>query len=307
LKAISVTLTADQKDFLIDKAIVAGAYIADAAGGDAAGVMEKMNTKYKAEFMKMKNKHMWLMIRRKPYDSKFARLVSNMKDAVLMGITKVLIFLTTLDPKGTGATTVALMKKIDALDPYGKYPVVSAIGELAKKTADGVALKAEKLKLPMAGAIGESVKALGKAVQDKAQAANLEKNLAKLIGKVAVPLFCKEARSMSYVILDKERVKESYEQNNPKDLRAKAMKVAGWAKDPVAIGTANLMLFSENYLPECVDIREADCVRIATAVKKKMDCKGKMKKDCEAYDKCSKNAPESYTAPKKWVGIKESK
>ena len=133
---------------------------------------------------------------------------------------------------------VALMKKIDAA---GK-----AIGELAKKTADGVALKAEKLKLPMAGAIGESVKALGKAVQDKAQAANLEKNLAKLIGKVAVPLFCKQARSMAYVILDKERVKESYEQNNPKDLRAKAMKVAGWAEDAVAIGTANLILYSMN-------------------------------------------------------------
>lgn len=289
LKAISDTLTATT-DFLIDKAIVAGAYVADAAGQDAAAV-EKLIAGKKAEFVKMANAQIAALL---------GSAATKLKDAILMGITKVLLFLATLDPTGGGGTVVALMKKIDAA---GK-----AIGELAKKTADGVALKAEKLKLPMAGAIGDSVKALAKEVQDAAKAANLEKNLVKLIEKVAVPLFCKEARSMAYVILDKQRIKESYEQANPPDLRAKAMKVAGWAKDAVAIGTANLILFSENYLPECVDIRQADCVRIATAVKKKMDCKEKMKLDCEAYDKkCPKDAAESYTAPKKWVGIKESK
>jgi hypothetical protein len=289
LKAISDTLTATS-DFLIDKAIVAGAYVADAAGKDAAAV-EKLIAGKKAEFVKMANAQIAALL---------GTAATKLKDAILLGIAKVLLFLATLDPTGGGGTVVALMKKIDAA---GK-----AIGELAKKTADGVALKAEKLQLPMAGAIGAGVKALASEVQDAAKAANLEMNLAKLIGKVAVPLFCKEARSMAYVILDKQRVKEAYEQANPPDQRAKAMKVAGWAQDAVAMGTAHLILFSENYLPECVDLRQAACVKDGAAFKKKVDCKGKFKIDCEAYDKkCPKDAAVSYTAPKKWVGIKESK
>merc|ERR1711871_25478 len=292
LKAISDALTATS-DFLIDKAIVAGAYIADKAGQDAVA-METLLAGKKAQLVNMANAQIAALL---------GTAATKLKDAILKGIAQVLLFLATLDPTGGGGTVVALMKKIDAA---GK-----AIGELAMKAADGVALKAEKLPLPVGGAIGAGVKALASEVQNVAKAANLEANLVKLIGKVAVPLFCKEARSMAYVILDKQRVKEAYEQANPPDQNQamnKAMKVAGWATDAVAIGAAHLILFSENYLPECVDLRQAACEKDGAAFKKKVDCAGKFKVDCEAYDKkCPKDATPSYTAPKKWVGIKDSK
>jgi hypothetical protein len=290
LKAISDKLTA-AKDFLVEKAIVAGAYIADAAGQDALQVEKKIQ-QAKFDGIQQFNAHIggWL-----------GEAATTLKDAVLMGITKVLLFLATLDISGTGGAVVALMKKIDAA---GK-----AIGELATEIPGKLEAKLREQQIHLPAAVSQSLKDVGKEVQEATKRANLETNLAKLIGTVAVPMFCKSARSMAYVIFDKQRLKDAYEQINPTP-PSTTMKIAGWAQDKVAIGTAHLILFSDNYLPECVDIREADCKSVGAIFKQKVKpegCAKTYKIDCENYDKkCPKDATPSYTAPKKWLKIDDS-